>query len=69
MVGFDNPSYWTRDPRYLLGWEVGHSVGLILWGSELDVTVHSTCVNVRMGGWPLCWLCPWHDNGMEAINT
>jgi hypothetical protein len=62
MVGFDNnPSYRTR--VILLGWEVGHTVGPLLWGWELDVTVHSTCLNARMGGWPLCWLCPWHDNG------
>ena len=22
-----------------------------------------------MGGWPFCWLCPWHDNGIEAVNN
>ena len=41
---------FLQDPRYLLGWEVGHTVGPMLWGWELDVTVHSTCLNARMGG-------------------
>ncbi len=39
-----------QDPRYLLGWEVGHTVGPMLWGWELDGTVHSTYLNARMGG-------------------
>ena len=33
---------FLQDLSYLLGWEVGHTVGPMLWGWELDVTVHST---------------------------
>jgi hypothetical protein len=37
-------------PEVFAGLEVGHTVGPMLWGWELDVTVHSTCSNARMGG-------------------
>ena len=32
----------------MLGWEVGHTVGPILWGWELAVTVHPPAL---MPGW------------------
>ncbi len=39
-------------PKLFAELEIGHAVGpiLLLWAWELDVTVHSTCLNARMGG-------------------
>jgi len=48
----------------VLGWEVGHTDGPMLWGWELDVTVHSTCLNARMGG-QLAMRIRWY--GVERI--